>query len=208
MVMQYKEQRMSDELVIRCDSDWAGCKRTRKSTSGAVFMFGKHCLKTFSRTQDGIALSSGEAEFVAIVEAACTGLGIQAMLSDMGIKVKIRIMTDSSAAKSMVSRRGVGRVRHLDVKDAAFNTMTSGMKTYYQFCNKLLMDYVKLSGGEDVGLEDMAAEQLRKFLSRVGGEKLANTSWIVDGVICLLDWHVMVPFLECVTTCHLSWGRE
>ena len=117
MVVQYKEQRMPDELVIWCDSDWAGCRRTRKSTSGAMCMFGKHCLKTFSRTQDGIALSSGEAEFVAIVEAACTGLGIQAMLSDMGIKVKIRIMTDSSAAKSMVSRRGVGRVRHLDVKN-------------------------------------------------------------------------------------------
>ena len=108
---------MPDELVIWCDSDWAGCKRTRKSTSGAVFMFGKHCLKTFSRTQDGIALSSGEAEFVAIVEAACTGLGIQAMLSDMGVQVKLKIMTDSSSAKSMVSRRGVGRVRHLDVKD-------------------------------------------------------------------------------------------
>ena len=89
-------------------------------------------------------------------------------------------------------------------KDAAFNTMMSVMKTCYQFYNKLLVDYVKLSGGEDVGLVDMAAEQLRKFLSRVGGEKLANTSWIVDGVICLLDWHVMVPFLECVTTCHLS----
>ena len=45
------------------DSDWAGCQRTRKSTSGGIVMFGSHTVKSWSTTQQVIALSSGEAEY-------------------------------------------------------------------------------------------------------------------------------------------------
>ena len=45
------------------DSNWAGCHKTRKSTSGACFMNGAHLIKAYSKTQANIALSSGEAEF-------------------------------------------------------------------------------------------------------------------------------------------------
>jgi hypothetical protein len=45
------------------DTEFAGCKRIRRSTSGGVVMIGSHCVKTYSSTQDIIALSSGEAEF-------------------------------------------------------------------------------------------------------------------------------------------------
>ena len=43
------------------DTDYAGCKDSRKSTSGGVIMLGKHMIKSWSSTQTGIALSSGEA---------------------------------------------------------------------------------------------------------------------------------------------------
>ena len=35
----------------------------------------------------------------------------------MGIEVGIQVNTDSSAAKSMVMRKGAGRVRHIEVRE-------------------------------------------------------------------------------------------
>ena len=37
------------------------------------------------------------------------------MLADLGVEVKIRLRTDASAAKGIASRRGLGKIRHLEV---------------------------------------------------------------------------------------------
>ena len=80
-------------------------------------MFGGHCIKTYSQTQETIALSSGESEFYGIVKAASVGLGMKSLLEDLGASVKVRVNTDSSAAKSISSRKGAGRVRHIEVRE-------------------------------------------------------------------------------------------
>ena len=106
-----------DELAIIdgwADSDYAGCRRTRKSTSGGVIMLGGHLIKSWSSTQAVLALSSGEAEFYALVKRGSVVLGIRNMLSDLGVKVKIRISTDASAAKGITARRGAGKLRHIE----------------------------------------------------------------------------------------------
>ena len=41
---------------------------SRKSTSGGVWMLGKHCIKTWSASQGAVALSSAEAEFYGMIE--------------------------------------------------------------------------------------------------------------------------------------------
>ncbi len=70
VVLEHKYQELSKKVVIWSDADFAGCGRTRKSTSGGVVVFGSHCLKTYSQTQDTKTLSSGESEFYGIVKAA------------------------------------------------------------------------------------------------------------------------------------------
>ena len=80
-------------------------------------MFGRHCLKTYASTQPLIALSVGEAKFYGIVKAGYTGLGIQSLFKDMGVDVQVQINTDSSTGKSIASRRGAGKVRHLDSQE-------------------------------------------------------------------------------------------
>ena len=49
------------------DSDWAGHKGTRRSTSASCLMVGTHLIKIMSRRQRVIALSSAEAELYATV---------------------------------------------------------------------------------------------------------------------------------------------
>ena len=99
---------------VYTDTDWAGCPRTRKSTSGGVVMFGSHAVKHWSSTQPGVSLSSGEAEYHGVVRGAAQGLGFQALLRDLGLEVPLRVWTDSSAAIGICSRQGLGKLRHLD----------------------------------------------------------------------------------------------
>ena len=106
-------------LDLFTDSDWAGCRRTRKSTTGGVVMRGPHCLKTWSVTQGPIALSSAEAEYYSMVDGVIKAMGIQSLGKEVGLSHlsgPIRLHTDSSSAKSFASRRGLGRARHVETR--------------------------------------------------------------------------------------------
>ena len=64
-----------------------------------------------------LALSSGESELGALVKACAEGIGVQSLLSDFGINVQLKILSDATAAIGMVRRLGLGRVRHLATAD-------------------------------------------------------------------------------------------
>ena len=59
-----------NDAVIYVDTDFAGCQKTRRSTSCGFITLGPHALKHWPTTQPTLALSSGEAELVAIVRGA------------------------------------------------------------------------------------------------------------------------------------------
>ena len=115
-VILYTRQSRGDRgIFTQSDTDYAGCIKTRKSTSGGIIKLGHHVVKTWSTTQSVIALSSGEAEYYGLVKATSHSLGMQAIAKDMGIDVNIFVYTDSSAAKGIASRRGLGKMRHIEV---------------------------------------------------------------------------------------------
>ena len=103
-----------EALDIYSDTDWAGCLRTRKSTSGGCAMLGQHMTTCWSSTQISLALSSGEAEYYGVVRATGRGLGLQALLRDAGVDLPVRVWTDSSAAMGTSARQGLGKLRHLE----------------------------------------------------------------------------------------------
>ena len=108
---------MGSEMCIRdrySDTDWSGCPRTRRSTSGGCIMIGTHCIRTWSSTQASVTLSSGEAEYYGLVKAAGAGLGHQSLMDDLGLHLPVRVWTDSSAALGIASRSGLGKLRHLE----------------------------------------------------------------------------------------------
>lgn len=104
-------------LDVMSDTDFGGCLRTRRSTSGGVARLGDHIIKCWSKTQRVVALSSAEVEFTGLCQAAGEGLGLQAICQDLGLPVALRVHSDSSAAIGICRRRGLGRVRHLAVAD-------------------------------------------------------------------------------------------
>ena len=80
-------------------------------------MAGKHLLKSWSSTQPTITLSSGEAELHGVVRGGAVGLGFLSLLADLGVKLRLRLWTDSTASQGICGRQGLGKVRHLDVQD-------------------------------------------------------------------------------------------
>ena len=106
-----------DNLEIFVDTDFAGCKETRRSTAGGVCLINGSLVKAWSKTQTTIALSSGEAELGGISSGIAQGLGMQSVARDLGFRYKLRVHSDATAAIGICRRRGMGKIRHLDVSD-------------------------------------------------------------------------------------------
>ena len=117
IVWTYAPQAETGQLDTYVDTDFGGCLLTRRSTSGGVAMHGSHTIKHWSNTQSTVALSSAEAELGGICRGASTGLGLQAIAKDLGIRWNLVVHTDASAAIGICKRRGLGKVRHLAVSD-------------------------------------------------------------------------------------------
>jgi len=115
LVQPLSYQPATKYIDVWVDTDFAGCKKTRKSTSGGIITIGGHIIKSWSSTQNVVALSSGEAEYYGMVKGASMALVVRSVLGDLGYEMQIRLRTDASAAKGIASRRGLGKVRHIEV---------------------------------------------------------------------------------------------
>ena len=80
-------------------------------------MNGLHNIKHWSKTQTTVCLSSGEAELRGISDGLAQALGIQSIAKDLGLTWTIKMFSDATAAIGIARRRGMGRIRHLDVTD-------------------------------------------------------------------------------------------
>ena len=115
LVWKFPMQTAQPKVTVRTDADWAGCRRARKSTSEGSISIGEHCIKTWSKTQAVIAKSSAESELYGVVRGACEALGIKTLCQDMGSEVGIVLELDATAAKGILDRQGIAKVRHIDV---------------------------------------------------------------------------------------------
>ena len=76
------------ELVGYSDSDYAGCKVERKSTSGTCQLLGRSLVSWSSKKQNSVALSTVEAEYISTGSCCAQILWMKATLSDFEIKFK------------------------------------------------------------------------------------------------------------------------
>ena len=79
-------------------------------------MHGGHLIKSWASTQTVVALSSGEAEYYGVTKGACEAIGLKGIAADMGLDLSIVLNTDSSAAKGIATRKGLGKVKHLETR--------------------------------------------------------------------------------------------
>ena len=159
----YKYQEEPTAITTHSDTDWAGCKRTRRSTTGGYAAYGTHLLKMWCKTQATIALSSAEAELYGMVRASAETIGIMSMFKDLGVEVGGRILGDASAALAIIARKGIGRIRHLDTNYLWVQEQAATGK----------LDYKKVSGkenGSDLFTKALSWEEMMGHVQRLQGE--------------------------------------
>ena len=162
MKLHFNWQEWPENIHTFTDSDWAGDRVSRKSTSGGAMMLGGHNVKTWSKDQSVIALSSGEAELYAANMGAAQALGMQSMMADLGVKVKIDILIDTKATLGIIGRQGLGKVRHIAVQDLWLQGAVKDKK----------ISVHKVASAENVAdlmTKPLTAEEINRHVRELGG---------------------------------------
>lgn len=115
----YRRSTNGDPLVGYADADWGSDINDRKSTSGSVFqVFGNSVLWT-TRKQSTVSLSSTEAEYVSLSQAACDAMWLRNILGDLGITCSSPtvLYEDNQSCIYIASEpRDQKRLKHLDIR--------------------------------------------------------------------------------------------
>lgn len=143
------EKNTNRELVGYSDADWANAE-DRKSISGQVSFFGDCLISWSSKKQATVALSTAEAETIALCEASKEMIWLQKLLLDLGTTPEGSIMNvDNQGALAIGKNQGShGRTKHMDVKHLYVQELVEDKKLKLEYCRS----------------EDMAADMLTKPL--------------------------------------------
>lgn len=101
------------------DADWAGDREDRKSTSGYIFQIAGGPVSWKSKKQDTVALSTMEAEYVALSSAAQECVWVRRLNSELGTPHTgpTTIMEDNQSSIAMARNPQFhGRAKHIDIR--------------------------------------------------------------------------------------------
>ena len=136
------------EITGYSDADWASDVGDRKSTSGYVFLLGGTAISWRSGKQTCVALSTAEAEYVALSAAAQEAVWLQQLTSDL-LKKSIRettILEDNQSTICLAKNHG--RTKHIDIKYHFIRDLVEAGRIKLTYCAS----------------EDMVADMLTKGL--------------------------------------------
>lgn len=117
--MIYRKQNNTAVLVGYADSDFAGDKNDRKSTSGFVYKVYGNTVSWSSKKQPTVSLSSTEAEYIALGGAICEGKWLRGLLRELNIDCggATTIHEDNQSTIRVAEEpREHQRMKHIDVK--------------------------------------------------------------------------------------------
>lgn len=117
-IMFSREQGVVPSVVGYVDSDYAGDLDDRRSTTGYVFTLagGPICWK--SSVQSIVAMSTTEAEYMAVAEAAKEALWLTGLVKELGVEQGgVQLHCDSQSAIYLANNQVYhARTKHIDVR--------------------------------------------------------------------------------------------
>lgn len=100
------------------DADWASCEVDRKSYTGFVYKIGKSVVSWECRKQKTVALSSTEAEYMALSDACKEALFIRSFMNEcLSMNGVITLYNDNQSAQKLCTNHMFhARTKHIDVR--------------------------------------------------------------------------------------------
>ena len=106
-------------LTGASDADWAGDAERRRSTTGYIFKLCNAAVSWKSQLQTTVALSTAEAEYMALCAAVQEALFLRRMLSEMGFvqREPTVILEDNQSCIALANNNMThGRSKHIDIR--------------------------------------------------------------------------------------------
>ncbi|GJW97378.1 hypothetical protein Tco_0179186 [Tanacetum coccineum] len=113
-----KDKDSSIALTAFIDADHAGCQDTRRSTSGSMQFLGDRLISWSSKRQKSAAISSTEAEYIALSGCCAQILWMRSQLTDYGFGFnKIPMYCDNKSAIALCCNNVQhSRSKHIDIR--------------------------------------------------------------------------------------------
>lgn len=111
-------RKTGEDLHGMADADWGACKLDRKSFSGCCYKYAGTAISWISKKQKTVALSTAEAEYIALTEAAKEAIHLKKLFKDLGVNYEsIVISNDNQAALKLSQNTMVTpKSKHIDLK--------------------------------------------------------------------------------------------
>ena len=109
----------SGECLGYSDVDWAGDQEDRRSTSGYLFQMSGGPVSWKSRKQESVALSTAEAEYIALSSAAQETVWLRRLITELGNEPEepTTLMEDNQSAIAMAKNPQFhSRAKHIDIR--------------------------------------------------------------------------------------------
>lgn len=123
-------QKSGDPAQLYVDADWGKCQMDRRSYSGYVMTLSGGPISWKSQKQRTVALSSTEAEYMALAETTKEGIYICKFLKELGLDkfTKLSIYNDNIGAQHLAKNHVVHpRTKHIDIR---FHFVRDAIKRY------------------------------------------------------------------------------
>jgi hypothetical protein len=106
------------DLIRYSDSNYAGCKVDRKSTSGTCQFLGRSLVSWSSKKQTSVGLSTAEADYVAARQCCVQLIWMRQTLRDFGYNLsKVPLLCDNESAIRLVDNLVEhSHTKHIDIR--------------------------------------------------------------------------------------------
>ena len=114
-----KHGRREPVIVGFCDADYAGDEDTRRSTTAYVFMLGGAAVSWASKLQPTVALSSAEAEYMALSAGVQEAIHLRQLMADLGFPQRepTTVYEDNQGCIALSENPVMHkRTKHIDVR--------------------------------------------------------------------------------------------
>lgn len=158
------------EIEAFSDSDWSGDKVDRKSTSGYFFRFLKAPISWCSKKQNVVALSSCEAEYIAVAQAACQVLWMESLLEELKLHYKkpVQLFVDNKSSINLAKNPiAHGRSKHIETKFHFLRDQVNKGKLEMVYCSTDVQ-------AADVLTKPMKTDRFKVLRSMLGVVTLEN----------------------------------